>query len=159
MDRRIVRLLIVEDNLADLYLIQRAFLDHQSAIDWKLITANDGEKALQLLLSEEHGASALPNLILLDWNLPKLTGNEVLQCIKGHPRLRRIPVLVFSSSGANRDIHDAYDNHANGYIKKPWELDRFLEVVEAIEHFWITVARLPITTMLGNRPNPHFEED
>jgi chemotaxis family two-component system response regulator Rcp1 len=149
MDRLTVRLLIVEDNPPDLYLIRQAFRDHPSAIDWNLTTATDGEKALHLLFSEEESAAPLPDLILLDWNLPGLSGNEVLQRIKGHQRLRRIPVLVFSTSGADRDIHDAYDNYANGYIRKPWDLNLFVEVVEAIERFWIAVARLPKTDRGG----------
>jgi chemotaxis family two-component system response regulator Rcp1 len=84
-----------------------------------------------------------PDLILLDWNLPKIDGNEVLRRVKQHQRLRRIPVLVFSSSEADTDVHEAYDNHANGYITKPWTIDVLAATVEAIELFWTATARLP----------------
>ena len=85
----------------------------------------------------------MPDLILLDWNLPKINGSEVLQRIKEHPRLRRIPVLVFSSSEADQDIQAAYDYHANGYITKPGDIDILAATVETIEQFWVAVVQLP----------------
>ena len=94
---QLVRLLVVEDSEAYLYLIQRAF-SGRALIQWKLTVAEDGDRALKLLFDEEEKA-VLPNLILLDWNLPKVHGNEVLRRIKEHKSLRRIPVLVFSIGG------------------------------------------------------------
>lgn len=141
--KRVIRLLVVEDNSAFLYLIQKAFADRQEKICWKLNTAQDGQTALDVLLEEEIDSEPLPDLILLDWNLPKVTGSDVLRRIKDHPKLRRIPVLVFSSSEADMDIHAAYDSHANGYIQKPDTADALEAIVETIERFWIAVARLP----------------
>jgi CheY-like chemotaxis protein len=85
----------------------------------------------------------LPDLILLEWNLPKISGNEVLRRIKEHEKLRNIPVLVFSSFVAEEDIQSAYNNHANGYITKPNAPDVLAAIVETIEQFWVLVARLP----------------
>ena len=85
-------------------------------------------------------------MILLDWNLPKVNGDEVLRRLKEHQTMRRIPVLVFSSSDAESDIHAAYDNHANGYITKPSSVESLAIVVEAIERFWVAVAHLPRAT-------------
>jgi chemotaxis family two-component system response regulator Rcp1 len=149
-DSRTIRLLVVEDSAGYLHLIQRAFRDRQGSIRWELSIAQDGEQALRLLFEEEEESSPLPNLILLDWNLPKVSGNEVLRRVKEHPRLRRIPVLVFSSSEADKDIHEAYDSHANGYITKPSTDTVLAEIVEAIERFWIAVANLPKVARAGS---------
>jgi CheY-like chemotaxis protein len=138
-----IRLLVVEDNPSYLYLIERAFRERKGEIRWELTFAKDGEQALRLLFEEEEESAPLPHLILLDWNLPKVSGNEVLQRIKEHQKLRRIPVLVLSSSDLDEDIHAAYDNHANGYITKPASSDVLRELVEAIEQFWVAIARLP----------------
>ena len=96
--------------------------------------ARDGEEAVQLLLRNEPTAP-LPDLILLDWNLPKISGDEVLRRVKQHPDLRKIPILVFSSSDADADILSAYANHANGYITKPADYDALEAIVETIERF------------------------
>jgi chemotaxis family two-component system response regulator Rcp1 len=141
-----IRLLVVEDSEAFLYLIQRAFRSRES-IQWELTVAHDGEQAVKLLFKEERTNAPLPDLILLDWNLPKISGSDVLKRIKKHEKLRRIPVLVFSSSEADRDIHDAYDNHANGYIPKPFSVEVLEQIVETIELFWIAVAKLPKVVM------------
>lgn len=142
-DTRTIRLLVVEDTPTYLYLIQKAFHSRQGQIRWELTVAEDGERALHLLFEEEEESAPLPDLILLDWNLPKLSGSEVLQRIKEHSRLRRIPVLVFSSSEADEDIHAAYDGHANGYITKPDSTEVLAVIVETIEWFWVAVARIP----------------
>ena len=137
-----IRLLVVEDSEVYMYLIQKAFSSREG-IHWELTVAHDGEQAVKLLFEEERTNAPLPDLILLDWNLPKISGSELLQRIKKHEKLRKIPILVFSSSEADSDIHDAYDNHANGYITKPASVAMLAQVVETIEQFWIAVARLP----------------
>ena len=142
MPLRTIRLLVVEDSPSFQYLLREAF-SSRDEIRWELTIAADGEKALRLLFEEEDENVPLPNLILLDWNLPKVSGSEVLQRIKQHDKLRRIPVLVFSSSEADEDIHTAYDNHANGYINKPLTGKALADIVETIERFWIAVAQLP----------------
>lgn len=140
---RFVRLLVVEDNPAYLYLLKGAFLSRQGQIRWELTVAEHGERAVDILFADEEEGTPLPDLILLDWNLPKISGNEVLQRIKDHPKLRRIPVLVFSASEADTDLHAAYDCHANGYIRKPEDAETLGIIVEAIERFWIAVAQIP----------------
>lgn len=137
-----IRLLVVEDSEAYLYLIQKAFSSREE-IHWELTVAHDGEHAVKLLFEEGRTNAPLPDLILLDWNLPKISGSELLQRIKKHERFRKIPVLVFSSSDADEDIHDAYDSHANCYIMKPGSVDVLAQIVETVEQFWIAVAKLP----------------
>jgi CheY-like chemotaxis protein len=139
---RTIRLLVVEDDPGYPYLIQDAFGARGQQTRWDLTTAKDGEEALHFLFEDEQ-ESALPDLKLLDWNLPRVTGAEVLRRVKQHRQLRRIPVLVFSSSEADRDIEAAYDNHANGYVTKPNSGDALAAIVETIERFWIAVAQLP----------------
>jgi chemotaxis family two-component system response regulator Rcp1 len=140
---RTIRLLVVEDSPSYLYLVQRAFIDRGEQTRWELTVAKDGEEALRYLFAEEDENKPLPDLVLLDWNLPKLSGAEVLRRIKQHKKLRRMPVLVFSTSEQEDDIHAAYDNYANGYITKPGDPDALANIVETIERFWIAVAELP----------------
>jgi|HubBroStandDraft_6_1064221.scaffolds.fasta_scaffold372530_1 CheY-like chemotaxis protein len=149
---RTIRLLVVEDSPSFQYLLKGAF-GTRGEIRWELTIAEDGEKALRLLFKEENESVPLPDLILLDWNLPKVSGSEVLQRIKRHDKLRRIPVLVFSSSEADNDIHTAYDNHANGYITKPQTGEALADIVETIERFWIAVAQLPKVARGGRLPS------
>jgi chemotaxis family two-component system response regulator Rcp1 len=139
---RTIRLLVVEDNPAYLYLIQKAFSDRRDQTRWELTVAKDGEDALHVLFEEEKKSVPLPDLILLDWDLPNVSGGEVLQRLKQHQELRRIPVLVFSASAADKDVHAAYNNHANGFLTKPGGDEELSATVEAIERFWIAV-RLP----------------
>lgn len=140
---RVIRLLVVEDSSSYRDLVQRAFRELGGQTRWEILIAKDGEEALELLFAEESVKEPLPDLILLDWNLPKVSGNEILRRLKEHQGLREIPVLIFSSSDADADIHAAYGSHANGYIKKPGSLGALATMVETIEHFWITVAELP----------------
>ncbi len=137
-----IRLLVVEDSEPYRYLFEKAFSSREG-IRWELTLAHDGEQAVTLLFEEERTNVPLPDLILIDWILPKLSGSDLLQRIKTHEKLRRIPVLVFSSSEADRDIHEAYDQHANGYITKPASAEVLDKIVETIEQFWIAVAKLP----------------
>jgi chemotaxis family two-component system response regulator Rcp1 len=150
---RTIRLLVVEDSPSFQFLIREAFRA-RGDIRWDLIVANDGEEAVRLLFEEENENIPLPNLILLDWNLPRVSGSEMLQRIKQHDRMRRIPVLVFTSSEADEDIHTAYDNHANGYITKPPTGEALAVIVETIERFWIDIAQLPKVARGGSAPIP-----
>jgi CheY-like chemotaxis protein len=133
---RTVRLLVVEDDPGYRYLVQRAFSDRGEEIRWELTIARNGEEALHALFDDERESPPLPDLILLDWNLPKVSGGEVLRRVKGHQALRRIPVLIFSSSTSDQDMRAAYEEHANGYIVKPDGLDALDAIVEGIERFW-----------------------
>jgi len=142
MQTRKLRLLVVEDDPAYLYLIRRAFSQRTEDIRWELMIAEDGAQALSALLDEDAEGVPLPELVLLDWNLPRVTGSEVLRRAKEHENLRKIPILVFSASSETEDIHTAYSYHANGYFTKPADPDLLAEVVETIERFW-TTAELP----------------
>jgi CheY-like chemotaxis protein len=141
---RVLRLLIVEDSPAYLYLIRQAF-EHQNNEEfrWELSVAIDGEQALDILFAEERGREPLPDLILLDWNLPRTSGNQVLQGIKTHKKICGLPVLVFSTSDAETDIHDAYHAHANGYITKPGSLDKLNDVARTVSQLWTSVLQVP----------------
>ena len=140
---RTTHLLIVEDDAPSVHLIELAFANRRGKTRWELSVAKDGQEALQMLFNEEQDSMPLPDLILLDWNLPRVSGDEVLRRLNDDPKLRRIPVLVFSSSSDDRDIHAAYDAHANGYITKPMDMDVLAMIVAAIEHFWVAVAEMP----------------
>ena len=140
---RTVQLLVVEDNPAYLYLVQKAFGGRRERNHWQLQVATDGQQALDLLFEEKDRGIALPDLILLDWNLPRVSGGEVLRRIKEHQHLRKIPVLIFSSSDDTADIHAAYGGHANGYITKPGNDDMLAIIARTIEEFWVAVAKLP----------------
>jgi CheY-like chemotaxis protein len=150
---RTIRLLVVEDDPGYLYLIQDAFDARGQPARWHLTTAKDGEEALHLLFEVEQESAPLPDLILLDWNLPRVTGAEVLRRVKQHRQLRKIPVLVFSSSEADKDIEAAYDNHANGYVTKPGSSDALAAIVEIIERFWIGIAQLPRVLRAADTPS------
>jgi CheY-like chemotaxis protein len=138
---RAAELLLVEDNYGDALLVREAF---QSAkIRNNLSVANDGEEALAMLWRKgEHAAHPAPDLILLDLNLPGMDGREVLQTIKNDPLLKRIPVIVLTSSKAEIDILKTYDLRANGYIVKPVTFDRLQEIVASLETFWFSVVVL-----------------
>ncbi len=136
------QILLVEDNPADVMLMQEAFKD--STIDKQIHVAVDGEMALDFLRKQHEFENAVtPDLILLDLNLPKIDGREVLTQLSKDPKLRRIPVIVLSSSKVEKDILESYDNSANCYIVKPIELEKFVKIVEMIENFWFNLATLP----------------
>ena len=143
---RKIRLLVVEDDPAYLYLIRRAFADRAGETTWDLTVATDGESAVHLLFEEEDEGYPLPDLILLDWSLPGVTGNEILRRVKEHSQLKRIPVLIFSTSTDDEIVHAAYDDYANGYIPKPASMALLAKVVDTVERFWIAVAHLPRAT-------------
>jgi CheY-like chemotaxis protein len=134
--------LIVEDSAADARLILEAFQD--SDLVARCWVVGDGAKALAFLQQGgEYTDAPRPDLIILDINLPGRTGTEVLAQIKGSPSLRQIPVTVFTSSSAEKDIEAAYSLHANCFVTKPIELEDFLKDVEMIGEFWLRTVRLP----------------
>ena len=137
-----IEILLVEDNLGDARLAEEALKD--SKINNNLYHVEDGVEAMQFLHRQHNYTDVpLPDLILLDLNLPRKDGREVLAEIKEDPELRLIPVVVLTTSEAERDLVRTYNLHANAYIVKPIDLDRFIEVVEAIENFWFTIVKLP----------------
>lgn len=139
---RTAEILLVEDNPADVRLTMEAM--RESKMRNRVTVVSDGEQALDYLRRRGRFASATrPDLILLDLNLPKKDGREVLQEIKAVDELRRIPVVVLTTSQAEEDICRTYDLHANCYITKPMDLDRFIEVVQQIEGFWLSIVSLP----------------
>jgi CheY-like chemotaxis protein len=137
-----VDILLVEDNPGDVRLTQEAL--REGKIRNRLTVAKDGVEALAVLRREgPHAHVPRPDLILLDLNLPKKDGREVLAEIKADESLRRIPVVVLTTSKAEEDILRTYDLHANCYISKPVDLEQFIEVIKSIDDFWLTVVRLP----------------
>jgi chemotaxis family two-component system response regulator Rcp1 len=139
---RPIEILLVEDNPGDVRLTQEALKD--AKVLNKLRVVSDGVEALAFLRRQGKYAHAVrPGLILLDLNLPKLDGRKVLAEIKEDPELKRIPVVVLTISKAEEDIIKTYELHANCYITKPVDLEQFMEVVKAIENFWLTVVKLP----------------
>lgn len=143
--RKPIELLLVEDNPGDVRLTQEAL--KEGKIEVNLSVASDGVEALDFLRREgRYREAPRPDLILLDLNLPRKSGREVLSEIKSDPELKRIPVLVMTTSTAEQDITRAYSLNANCYIAKPMELAEFIEVVHSIEDFWLTRASLPAKT-------------
>jgi CheY-like chemotaxis protein len=140
-----IDVLLVEDNPGDVDLTKVAF--RRAKIANRLSVAKDGVEALAFLRQEgPYSASPRPYLILLDLNLPKKNGREVLTEIKDDLHLRRIPVIVLTSSQAERDVVESYSLHANGYIVKPVDFDQLVRVVRSLEDFWFTMVRLPHST-------------
>jgi CheY-like chemotaxis protein len=137
-----MEVLMIEDNPGDVRLAREALKD--SPLPARLSVVSDGDAGLDFLRRRRgHAAAPRPDLILLDLNLPGKSGREVLAEIKADPDLRRIPVVVLTSSQADEDVRASYDLHANCYVTKPMDLDQFLRVVRAIEDFWLTVVKLP----------------
>ena len=139
---RPIDILLVEDSIEDARLTQEAF---QEAKIWNnLFVVRDGEEALGFLRKErQYDSMPRPDIILLDLNLPKMNGDEVLARIKQDPSLRRIPVVILTTSRSEDDIVKTYDLHANCYVNKPVDLEQFIEVVRSIEGFWLTFVKLP----------------
>jgi two-component system, chemotaxis family, response regulator Rcp1 len=139
---REIEILLVDDNAGDTRLTMEAL--KESKLLGRVSVAVDGEEALAFLRREGSYASApRPDLILLDLNLPRKSGREVLEEIKGDPGLRRIPVVVLTSSNAEQDVRQSYDLHANCYVTKPFGVDQFIVVVRSIAEFWSTIVRFP----------------
>ena len=135
-------ILLVEDNPADVRLTLEAF--HEGKILNNLIVAKDGVEAMDFLHRRgKYAAAVRPDLILLDLNLPRKDGREVLAEIKADPALMRIPVVVLTTSRAEMDIVKSYNLHANCYVVKPVDLDQFVNVIKSIDNFWLTAVTLP----------------
>lgn len=138
-----IHILLVDDNEGDILLTREAL--EEARIINKISIAYDGIQAIDLLKKAARVAGTMPDLILLDINLPKMNGTEVLSIIKSDPDLRRIPVIMLTTSSSEKDILASYNNYANCYITKPVDLDRFMDVVRTIEDFWISIVKLPKT--------------
>ncbi len=141
-DISLVSILLVEDNPGDVRLVQEVFQDGK--IYNQLDVARDGEEALNYLHHRgPYQNTHKPDLILLDLNLPKKNGSEVLADIKTDKDLMRIPVIILTASKAEEDIARAYNHHANCYLTKPIDLDQFINVVQEIKTFWLSIVQLP----------------
>jgi len=137
-----VHILLVEDNEGDILLIKEAF-DEARMVN-KISAVKNGEDAIHYLKKTDGFEDAVtPDLILLDVNLPRKNGHEVLAFIKNDPVLMIIPVIMLTTSSAEKDIMDSYKNHANCYITKPVEISEFLEAITQIENFWIELVKFP----------------
>ncbi len=142
IETRPVDILLVEDNPGDVRLTKEALKD--AKVLNEIYVARDGVEAMQFVHREGSFANApMPDLILLDLNLPKKDGREVLAEIKKDPKLQHIPVVVLTTSKADEDIIKTYNLHANAYITKPVDLNRFVEIMHALEQFWFTIVKLP----------------
>ncbi len=138
----LVEILLVEDNPGDVRLTKEAMKEGKMRNNLSVV--NDGVEAMAFLRREGQYVDApRPDVILLDLNLPRKDGREVLAEIKADPDLRRIPVVVLTSSKAEEDILHSYDSHANCYITKPGDLEQFMEVVKSVEGFWVQIVKLP----------------
>lgn len=136
------RILLVEDNPADIRLMREVFTECDIRNEVRI--ARDGQQAMDLLLKPDAESKTYrPDLIILDLNLPKKDGRAVLQEIKNEESLRCIPVIILTTSNNDLDISRAYNLHANCYILKPFDLDRFIDIVQRIEHFWLGIVNLP----------------
>src|SRR5947209_7500998 len=137
-----IELLVIEDNPGDVRLLEEAFSELKSNV--RLQVARDGAEGLQMVMeASAPGASWHPDLILLDLNLPKINGHDVLARLKANPQTTRIPVIILTSSRADSDVRRAYDSHANAYLKKPSTLDGLLSAAQDITDFWVRTATLP----------------
>lgn len=137
-----IHILLVEDNKGDILLIEEAFEEAKLVNQISIIT--DGEKAIHFLQKKgEYRDENTPDLIILDVNLPRKNGHEVLKFIKTHDSLKHIPVIMLTTSSSEKDIVQSYKNYVNCYITKPVDVDDFMKAVLDIEEFWISLVQLP----------------
>ena len=137
-----LEILLVEDNEGDIRLTIEAF--KEAKIKNQIHVVRDGEEALNYL--KKTGAytdARTPDIILLDINLPKIDGKEVLQIMKNDPLLKTIPVIMLTTSSSETDVQESYSNHANCYVIKPVDLNKFMEVIRSIEEYWVSIVKLP----------------
>ena len=140
--RKPIDVLLVEDDPGDVLMTREAFQDHKVAN--RLSVVADGVSAMAFLRKEgEYADAPTPDLVLLDLNLPRMDGREVLQALKEDAALRAIPVVVLTTSEAEEDVVRSYSLHANAYVTKPVDFDRFIDVVRQIDEFFVEVVRLP----------------
>jgi CheY-like chemotaxis protein len=137
-----IDILLVEDNPGDVVLVEEVLSDSKM---WnRLHVVSDGEQAMEFVRRQgKHAGAPRPDLILLDLNLPKKSGREVLREVKTHPDLKTIPVVVLTSSKSDDDVVKSYELHANAYILKPVDFHQFMKVMRAIEDFWFVTVKLP----------------
>ncbi|MCW2545486.1 MAG: Transcriptional regulatory protein [Frankiales bacterium] len=141
-DAQPIEVLLVEDDPGDVLMTQEAFKDYKIANRLSIVT--NGEDAIAYLRKQGRYADApTPDLVLLDLNLPRRDGREVLRDVKSDPELRRIPVVVLTTSDLEEDVLASYDLHANAYVRKPVDFEQFVAAVRSIDDFFITVVRLP----------------
>lgn len=144
-EERIAKILLVEDNLADQKLTIRAL--KKGKVETELYLAEDGEKALDYLrhagIFEEPNSSPRPDLILLDINLPKIDGKEVLRQIRSDEKLKTIPIVMLTTSSAERDVMESYKLGVNAYINKPVNVEDFYQIIQKLEDFWFRLTLLP----------------
>jgi two-component system, chemotaxis family, response regulator Rcp1 len=145
---RPIEILLVEDNPGDVRLTREAL--NEAKVRNSLSVVGDGVEALSFLRREcIHSSAPRPDIVLLDLNLPRKDGRQVLAEVKADPDLRRIPVVILTTSKAEEDILKTYDLHANCFITKPVDFDQFVKVVKSIEHFWLSIVTLPPTSEDG----------
>jgi CheY-like chemotaxis protein len=149
-NNRTIEILLVEDNPGDVNLTRIALADasgetlRDREVNVNLSVVTDGVEAMEFLHRQgEYHQAIHPDLILLDWNLPRKNGREVLIEIKADEKLQRIPIVVLTTSESEADILKAYDLHANCYITKPVDFNEFVQIVQSIEQFWFTIVKLP----------------
>lgn len=141
-DHKTIDVLLVEDDPGDVLMTREAFAENKVAN--RLAVVSDGVSALEFLRKEgEHADAPTPDLVLLDLNLPRMDGREVLAAMKSDDELRRIPVVVLTTSEAEEDVLRSYSLHANAYVTKPVDFERFIDVVRQIDDFFVSVVRLP----------------
>ena len=139
---REIQVLLVEDDPGDVLMTREAFEDYK--VHNQLHVVNDGEQAMAFLRNEgEYAELPRPDLVLLDLNLPRMDGREVLRQVKGDPALRAIPIVVLTTSEADEDILRSYELHANAYVTKPVDFDHFIEVVRMTDDFFVNIVKLP----------------
>lgn len=139
-----MQVLLVEDDPGDVLMTREAFADRTHAAASTLHVVGDGVSAMEFLTKTgPYVAAPTPDLVLLDLNLPRMHGREVLAAVKRDPLLRRIPIVVLTTSMAEEDVLHSYNLHANAYVTKPVDFERFIEVVRQIDEFFADVARLP----------------
>jgi CheY-like chemotaxis protein len=137
-----IEILLAEDNPGDVRLTREAIKD--AKVHNRLHVVTDGVEAMAFLRHEgNYAAAPRPDLILLDLNMPRMDGREVLKQLKSDDNFRRIPVVIITSSQAEEDILKAYDLQANCYVTKPVDLEQFMKVIRSVEEFWLTVVKLP----------------
>jgi two-component system, chemotaxis family, response regulator Rcp1 len=142
-DLQPIEILLVEDNPVDVLITKNAF--SSARVYSNLHVSEDGEDAMKFLYRRgKYSSAPLPDMILLDLNLPRKDGREVLAEIKGNPSLRHIPVIILTTSGDEDDIRRSYDLHANCFITKPVDMEQFTRALECVGEFWFTLVRLPL---------------